>query len=231
MLSPLDYLIWCAGPLVEAFILVRALVRRDFLRYFSLNLYLAAAISITFGQMLVFHAYGRESLSYVYSYYWGDSLLVIFLFFVVIGLYEHVFREMKVHSYIRFGAVMLLVGTTIVSYLIVHHQNGKLATRLIVGLSQNLYFVGVVLTYMLWIAVRKMRQFSTRLIQLVLALGIYFSASAASYALRNLFPSLSFTKEIMPLVNLWLPVAWAYTFTFVPERARLATSLIAERAS
>ncbi len=231
MLSPLDYLVWCAGPLLEAFVLVRAFARRDFLRYFSLHLYLLAALAITFAQMLVFRAYGLHSMRYIYTYYWGDSLLLIFLFFAVIGLYEHVFREMKVHRMIRFAAAVLLAGTTVVSYLIVHEQHGKLATRLIVGLSQNLYFVGVVLTYLLWMAVMKMRQLSTRLIQLVLALGIYFSASAASYALRNLFPGLSFTKEIMPLVNLWLPLAWAYTFTFVPERARLATSQLAERAS
>ena len=59
---------------------------------------------------------------------------------------------------------------------------------------------------------------------LVLALGVEFSALAAIYALRNLFPSLetSILKFLIPLAGAWLPLAWAYTFTKVPEAARLA---------
>jgi hypothetical protein len=91
-----------------------------------------------------------------------------------------------------------------------------------VELSQNLYFVGVVLTYVLWGAVVKLRETRTRLVQLVLALGIYFSASAAAYALRNMFPSLAVTHFIPPLAGTFLPLAWAYTFWKVSETARLA---------
>jgi hypothetical protein len=93
-------------------------------------------------------------------------------------------------------------------------------------LGQNLYFVGVVLTYLLWGAILTLRETRMRLIQLVLALGIYFSADAAAYALRNLFPGLepNFLRWIPPLMGLWLPVAWAYTMTKVPEDGRLAPS-------
>ena len=42
---------------------------------------------------------------------------------------------------------------------------------------------------MLWGAILKLRETRVRLIELVLALGIYFSADAMTYALRNLFPS------------------------------------------
>jgi glucan phosphoethanolaminetransferase (alkaline phosphatase superfamily) len=96
-------------------------------------------------------------------------------------------------------------------------------------LGQNLYFVGVVLTYLLWGAILKLRETRTRLIQLVLALGVYFSATACTYALRNLFPNLesSVLKSIFPVVGLWLPVAWAYTFAKVSEDARLATARLA----
>jgi hypothetical protein len=96
----------------------------------------------------------------------------------------------------------------------------------VVALGQNLYFVGVALTYLLWVALLKLRETRARLVQLVLALGVEFSALAAIYALRNLFPSLedSVLKFLIPVVGAWLPLAWAYTFTKVPEDARLAPS-------
>jgi hypothetical protein len=77
----------------------------------------------------------------------------------------------------------------------------------------------------------KLRETRTRLIQLVLALGIYFSATAGTYALRNLFPALqpSLLKWVPPLFGMWLPLAWAYTFTRIPEDARLATARLMEK--
>ena len=76
------------------------------------------------------------------------------------------------------------------SYAVVHQNRTHLTTHFVVEMSQNVYFVGVVLTYLLWGAILKLHETRTRLIQLVLALGIYFSADAGSYALRNLFPGL-----------------------------------------
>ena len=91
--------------------------------------------------------------------------------------------------------------------------------------------VGVVLTYLLWGAVLKLRETRTRLIQLILALGVYFSATAGTYALRNLFPGLqeSFLRWVPPLIGTWLPLAWAYTFSKVPEDARLMTARLVVR--
>jgi hypothetical protein len=107
-----------------------------------------------------------------------------------------------------------------------------LTTRFAVDLSRNLYFVGVILTYVLWGAVLKLRETRTHLIQLVLALGVFFSASAATYALRNLFPGLelSVLKWMPPVVAIWLPAAWAFTFMKVSEGERLETTQLLARA-
>jgi hypothetical protein len=127
--------------------------------------------------------------------------------------------------------MLLLAATAIFSYAVVHHNRGHLTTRFVVELGQNLYFVGVVLTYVLWGAILKLRETRARLIQLVLALGVYFSATAGTYALRNLFPSLQqhFLHWVPPVVGLWLPLAWAYTFVMVSDEARLATARLAVR--
>ena len=86
--------------------------------------------------------------------------------------------------------------------------------------------MGVVLTYLLWGAMMKMRETRTRLIQLVLSLGICVSAFAATYALRNLYPSFPIWQYTPPLLAIGLPVAWAYTFLKVSEDARLATARV-----
>jgi hypothetical protein len=230
VLGPLDYVFWLLSFLAEATVLVCLLRHRDLFRYFPIAFYILVEALVNFGRYYVLTKHGFASLQYRYFYYYSDGLMTVSLYFAVMGLYEHVFREMAASRYIRAASVMLLSGTALFSYLVVRQNQGHLTSRIVVELDQNLYFVGVVLTYLLWGAVLKLRETRTRLIQLVLALGIYFSAYAAYYALRNLFPSVEGPHKIIPaLVGCWLPLAWAYTFIKIPEEARLATARLAPR--
>jgi hypothetical protein len=227
VLGPVDYALWLGGVLLDAAGVVCAIRSRSLFRYFTLNLYLSAALVLSAGRYLVFIRYGFTSPQYYYFYYFSDALLTIFLYFVLMGLYSHVFHEMGVQRYLRVGAMLLLAATSWFSYQVVTSSSHRMLTRFVVELSQNLYFVGVVLTYLLWGAIMKLRETRTRLIQLVLALGVYFSAFAASYALRNLYPQLAIWRYVSHLMALWLPLAWSYTFLKVPEEARLATTRLA----
>src|SRR5260370_39001052 len=92
-------------------------------------------------------------------------------------------------------------------------------------LSQNLYFIGLVLTYALWGAILKLRETRVLLVQLVLSLGVYFSAYAASYAISNLRPNLfSYVYLLVPIIGCLLPLASAYAIWRRPDHARLAPS-------
>ncbi len=224
MLGPLDYLIWIVSFALEAYVVVCSIIRKDFSRYLTLNLYMMVLALTTVVHFAVFTKYGFSSVQYRYVYYYSDCLLTVVMYFAIMHLYQHVFREMKVGRYLRGATALLLAGTAWFSYVVVRHNTDNMTSRLVVELGQNLYFVGVVLTYVLWGAVMKLRETRLRLIQLVLSLGVYFSAYAALYALRNLFPNVSFLKALMPIIGTWLPLAWAYTFTRVPENARLATA-------
>lgn len=226
MLGPADYAIWILSFALEVAVVVCAIVRRDLLRYITLNLYMFAAAAATVGHFLVIHRFGFTSVEYYYFYYYSDTLLTVLLFFCVIQLYQQVFAEMKVSSQIRGASLLLLLGTAWVSFMMVRQNESHLTGRFVVELSQNLYFVGLVLTYVLWGAVMKMRETRARVIQFVLALGVYFSAYSATYALRNLFPHLELTKVLPPLMGTWLPLAWAYTLWKVPEEARLAPASV-----
>lgn len=227
MLGPVDYFLWFASAFLEAAAVVCALRGHALRRYSTLILYMFVAFVLTVIRYLVFARYGILSSEYIYFYYYSDSLMTICLYLALMSLYSHVFREMGVSRYLRFGAILLLGLTGCFSYQVVQTASHKLITRFVVELSQNLYFVGVVLTYLLWGAMMKLRETRTRLVQLVLALGVYFSAFAANYALRNLYPDFLIWRYVPPLMALWLPVAWAYTFLKIPEEARLATARVA----
>jgi hypothetical protein len=226
--GPFAYALWIICLLCEASVVVCALKKRAFRRYLLLNLYMAFAVLSELGRYKILSEYGFGSPQYKYFYFYSDALLTIFLYFALCSLYSHVFSEMNAERYVRFGTLVLLAGTALFTYAVVEQSSAKLVTHFVVELSQNLYFVGLVLTYVLWGAIMKLRETRTRLIQLVLSLGVYFSLFAANYAARNLYPPLS--SVLLPLIQLFgifLPLAWAYAFWKLPEEARLQPARLA----
>ena len=227
MLGLVDYVIWLIGFLAEVFLLARAVVRKDFLRYLSLNLYVSALACGSVAMFLIARAYGFESIQYRYFYYYNDAVITIIMFIAVIGLYLHVFEEMHLGKYVRGLAVVLLGGTAAISLLAVQRNTGNLTGRFVVELGQNLYFIGVAMTYILWASMLKVRTTRLRLILIVSTFGLFFSLQAATYGLRNLFPALAIWHAIPPLVGAWLPLSLAFAFTRVPDEARILTARIA----
>ena len=212
--------------------LVCVLCRPGFKRHISIGIYMLAAAVVNVIQYVCIERFGFASKEYYYSYYYAETLLTILMFFVIIQFYQHVFAQMKVSRYIRGIATLLLVGTAIFSYLLVHQNRTHLTHEFVVQVGENLYFVGVILTYLLWGAIVKLGETRTRLVHLVLALGVYFSANAGVYALRKLFPDLEPTvlHWLPPLIGTWLPLAWAYTLIKVPEEARFTMARLAVKA-
>lgn len=207
---------------------VCAVRTNSFRRYFFLNVYMGLSFLASVGRYHFLSHYGIASNEYIYFYFYSDALLTIGLYFALLNLYSLVFDEMKVERYLRFGAVLLLGGTAWFSYAVINQSSHRILTHFAFELSQNLYFVGLVLTYVLWGAILKLRETRTRLIQLVLALGVYFSAFAADYALRNLYSnSQTVWQYVTPLLGCILPAAWAFSFFGVTEEARLAPSRLA----
>lgn len=222
------YIIWSFCTLLEAAVVVCAIKKKALRPYLFLNMYMAAELFASVSRYNILHHYGLTSPQYIYFYYYSDALLTIFLYFALTSLFSRVFSEMHAEQYVKLGAIFLLCGTAVFSYAVVNQSPAKYLTHFVVELSQNLYFVGLVLTYVLWAAVLKLRETRTRLIQLVLSLGVYFSLFAANYALGNLFPSAGTVLQFLPpLFGCFLPAAWAYAFWRIPEDARLAPARLA----
>ena len=228
MPGPFQYVIWSLCTLLEAIVVVCAITKGSFRRYLALNIYMLASIFVSIVRFRILFTYGVASLEYSYFYYYSDLLLTIGLYCALMSLYAHVFEEMGAEQYVRLGAILLLLGTAAFSFAIVMQNSPKFTGRFVVEVSQNLFFVGLVLTYVLWGAILKLRETRTRLIQLVLAVGLYFSVLAASYAMRNLYPSMhNIWPLLTPISDCILPLAWAYAFWRIPDDARLAPSRLA----
>ena len=150
MLGRVDYLVWVVGFLLEIYVLVCSISRRDFLRYLPVNAYMGSAALVALGEYFTIQHYGFQSMNYRYYYYYSESLLTILLFWVIILFYQQVFAEMEASRYIRRAAALLLIATGFFSYMVIHANKDHLTSRFVVELGQNLYFVGVLLTYLLW---------------------------------------------------------------------------------
>jgi hypothetical protein len=222
-LGPVDYALLIADLSVEVCALAALLKKRAFSQHFTLVLFLSASIAVGIGRYCILVTDGFTSNTYLYFYFFSDALLIICLYFVLMSLYIDVFSDMNVGKLVRAGAVMLLAGTALISYYMVAASTDKLVTHFVMEMSQNLYFVGVLLTYVLWGAMMKLRENRSRLMQLVLSMGVYFSAFAASFALGNLYPDMAVWRYVSHLMVTWLPISWAYTFMKVSEDARLDT--------
>lgn len=222
------YLIWSLTALLELSVGVCALMRQTFRRYIFLNLYMVFAAMADVGRYEVLKQFGFASSQYRYVYYYSDAVLTILLYLALINLYIHVFDEMKAEKFVRLTAVILLAGTAAFSYAVVLQSSHRIPTRFVFELSQNLYFVGLVLTYVLWGAMLKLRETRVQLIQLVLSLGIYFSAYAATYAARNmLVNNQSWFPYVTQVAGCLLPMAWTYAFLRLPPDARMTPARLA----
>ena len=226
MLGPVNYAIWITVILGEFVSLICVLRARAFSKHFTLVVYLCSCFAVDIGQYTIIKTSGFDSNAYYYFYYYSQFVLTICLFFVLMNLYSHIFVDMGVSKHIRAGAMLILAGTVGISYYLVAASSQRFVTNFVLELEQNLYFVGVVLTYVLWGAMAKLRENRTRVLQLVLSMGVYVSLSAGSNALENMYPSHGFWQYYFPIISIWLPLSWAYTFTKVPEDARLATARV-----
>ena len=216
--------IWYFGVLLEVAFVVCSIWRGSFFRYFLLNLYFLFALGSGVVRYFFLTKFGVSSGEYYFAYFYTDVLLTLALYVALTSLYTRIFGELQFGKYVRLTAVLLLLGTALFSYAVVAQSEQRLSTAFAYELSQNLYFVGLVLTYILWGTVIKLRETRTRLVQFILALGIYFSAYAASYALVNLASKYSVVHIMGPIVSCLLPLSWTVTMWRHSEDSRLMTA-------
>jgi hypothetical protein len=221
MISWLDYAIWIAGAVAALLVVGITVKNGEAKRYLAMNLFQLATVAMAAGEWIVLHRYGYTSVQYFYFYYHADSVVTVLLYLVIAGFYAKVYEEIRVSTTLRAATMLILAATAWVSFTIVESHKDHLTSRFAIELSRNLYFVGLVLTYILWMAYMRMPEHSRRLLQLISALGIYFSAYALGFVLQMRFHTWHFLRMIPPVLGTWLPASWAYTLWKVSESERI----------
>ena len=191
---------------------------KSFFRYLLLNFYLLSNLTFTLGCYYVYAVHGYDSLQYYYFYYLGDAVPNVVGYLLIGSFFDRLLRKSVFHKYVRPTLAIFFVFIIGISVLFISSSVDRLYSRFMIEFQQNLYFVGVLLTFLLWTSVNYLQVRSRRFTLLVSGLGIYFAAHAANYAVRFLFPSLSaLTLVVPPLAYNFMVGLWLYTFLRVPE--------------
>lgn len=192
--------------------------RRVFSRYFFLNLYLLANAAFSIGCYLVRSQYGYDSDQYFYFYYTGDAIPNIVGYVLIGTFFDRLLRGSSFHQYVRPTLVFTFLLILAISGRFVWQSVYRLESQYVYELQQNIYFVGVLLTFLLWISLSYLSAQNTRFVLLVSGLGIYFSIHAGNYALQLLAPALrEYVYRVPPLAYILMVGLWLYAFIRVPE--------------
>lgn len=191
---------------------------RSFLRYLALNLYLLAIVGFILGGSYVISTFGYESYQYRYFYYTGDAIANIVGFVLIGTLFDRLLRESIFHKYVRPTLMISFLLIVAVSARFLSGNLDRFYSRFVYEFQQNIYFVGVLLTFLLWISMNYLQAESRRFVLVVSGLGIYFSSHAANYAMQYLFPVLGpILTKVPPLAYNFMVLLWFYSFWRVPE--------------
>jgi hypothetical protein len=192
--------------------------KRLLFRYFLLNLYLLANLSFTLGCYYVYSFFGYASFQYFYFYYTGDAIQNIVGYVFIGSLFDRLLRGSIFHKYVRLTLIFTFLLIVAVSARVLSSNLERFYSQFVFEFQQNMYFIGVLLTFLLWISMSYLRVESRRFVLLVSGLGIYFSSHAATYALQFLTPRLdAIAMKIPPLAYCLMVSLWLYTFLCVPE--------------
>ncbi|MGH9863320.1 MAG: hypothetical protein ACRD35_07850 [Candidatus Acidiferrales bacterium] len=223
MIGKYDLVVAALGVLFSLGTVGVCLWRRMFWRYCFVQLYLLSSALFTVGLYYVYRVEGYESLTYYYFYYTGDSLFNGFGYLLIASFFDRLLRDSAFHRYIRPTLVLFFLGVVAVSARFIWTNVDRLYTRFVFEFQQNMFFVGVLFTFLLWISMNYLRAENRRFVLLVSGLGIYFSSHAANYAMQYLFPSQThpflgrILTSVPPLAYSFMVLLWLYTFWKVPE--------------
>jgi hypothetical protein len=221
VVSTYDLIIEGLSVLLALSTVVVCLYNRWFVRYLFINLYLLTVASFNVGCFVTRSNYGYASPQYFYFYYTGDAIATLVGYLVIGSLFYHLLRDSTFQKFVLPTLLVFFLGVVAVSELVISRSVERFsAARFLFEFQQNMFFVGVLLSFLLWVSMAYLRAESRRFVLLVSGLGIYFSAHAVNYAFQNLFPTpmvAAALTKVPPIAYTLMVSLWLYTFLRVPE--------------
>jgi len=217
-------ILWSSVILASTTVVVCA-YRRSFLRYLWLNLFLLSGVAFTLGCYYVQSVYGYDSDQYFYFYYTADATSNIVGYILIGTFFDRLLRPSSFHQYVRPTLAFTFFLILAISGRFVWQSVYRLESQFVYEFQQNIYFVGVLLTFLLWLSLSYLSAQNSRFVLLVSGLGIYFAVHAGNYALQFLAPALrDFVYRVPPLAYIFMVSLWLYAFICVPEAEPVVVS-------
>ena len=176
MVGTYDLVIEVLGAVLALGVVVISTRQGFFKRYLFLNVYLLTNVVFTSGCYYVRSLYGYTSLEYYYFYYVGDAIPNVIGYLLIASFFDRLLRESVFHKYVRPTLAIFFVLIVGISAFFIVGSVEHLYSEFVLELQQNLYFVGVLLTFLLCMCVSYLNVRSRRFTLLVSGLGIYFAA-------------------------------------------------------
>lgn len=217
-MSFFSYAVWAAICLAKLIALGAAFFRRPYRHLNSLKGYLIVSLLGEACEFFALQRYGFTSLQYRHAYFASDLTITILGFFVLVHLLEQAFEQtsMKLPG-LRAGAMLVFSGAATLSGFFTFKQFGHSLPAFNAQLEQNLSFIGMVLTLLLWIAMNVMHLPGVRFRRVVLAFGVLYSSGAIIYSIHSLFGQFSSWRYLVPFSSLLEAGLLAYTLVAPDE--------------
>ncbi|MHB8733887.1 MAG: hypothetical protein ACYC6M_01170, partial [Terriglobales bacterium] len=215
-----SFAVFLVGLGVRGIALGAALTRRGHRKLTTLAAYLGLSMAVDFGLLWTFHAFGFSSPQYKYAYYFGDPLVSIAGFVLLVRLLELCFEHSPMRiPQLRMGAMALFSGIAVLTAYFLLSRPQETLMHLGVELEQNLSFLGMILTVLLWTATNVMRVPGLRFRRVILAFSALYSSNAAVFTVHFLLPGFESWRLLVPLTGLLGAGLLAYTL-MTAERAQ-----------
>jgi len=226
-----SFALFLAGLAVRGIALGSALTRRRHRRLSGIIIYLSLSMLVDFGLLWTLHAFGFSSPQYKYAYYFGDPLVSIAGFVLLVRLLELCFENSALQiPQLRVGAMGVFSGIAVLTAYFVLSQPQATLIHLGVEIEQNVSFLGMILTLLLWTATNVMRVPGLRFRRIILAFSALYSSNAAVFTVHFLLPNFESWRLLVPWTGLLGAGLLAYTL-MTPDRSEPVSQAAAIRVA
>lgn len=213
-----DIVLWLLTTLTQAFVVYLFVAQKPSRKFFFLYLYFLLAVASSITRFIVFSYLGWSSISYFYSYYFGEGLLAIILLMSVfdmsakLGAISADRRPALLLTGMFFGAMGTLFRVMVSPY----HSTRTLITSWV---EDNL-IVGGVVVLLLWLWKISHDPHDPLAARLVNVLSFYFLLLLFLDLTSVFGPNryVSTVNQISPMAAAWLPIGCG--FAIIPRDTR-----------
>ena len=210
------YACWFAGALAELLVVIFSLSLGLFRKYWALNLYMATCVIVSVLRFYVLTVDSFESKAYRYLYFCSDCALTIFLYLFVLSSFRSLTDDPQIKKKITIGLLSVLGFTAFFTYDAVNLSSPRIFTHFAFELSQNLFLVGALLSFLLLgLAIKKTPEAKV-VLQFAFLLSLYLGSYALAYGLTNSYNHLDLTQFVTN-TSLLFPLGLAYVVADAAE--------------